>query len=166
MTLLVLEKGAEWPTWGTGIRTRAMNSAVAVQADDETMAAFEVRVLHRLSRLKKSGISLQAAGYACALRTGTQSTFRKRLCLHLLKELSSSPPTSAAELVLAGGSWDTEGDEGRARAQLIALWGELSEQVPGRLVSVRFEDPPCESGVFKAAEQLNSPNSNKVRRFL
>jgi len=151
ITLLILERGAEWPSWGTGIRMRAHNSAVEVQADGEDSEDFHNRVQGRIQRIREKGQKLKAAGYACALEGPVRRTSRKQLCSELLMTLDGSDRT---ELILAGGSWDTSGEEALERAQLIEIWSELSQAVPGRVMSVRFEDPPTESGVFRAAEKL------------
>lgn len=161
IALLVLERGAEWPSWATGVRMRATNSAVEVQMDTETTAEFQKRVEARLAHIVGHGMRLVSAGFACALIPADRGSaieeelrrFRKEVCTRILTHLADDP---GAELILAGGSWDVAGAEGRQRTQLIELWGELSIQVPGRLMSVRFEDPPSESGVFRAAQNLQS----------
>jgi hypothetical protein len=88
---------------------------------------------------------------------------RKRVGLRILQQLGE---TNGAELILAGGSWEITGDEGRQRSELIELWSELSVQAPGRLMSVRFEDPPSSSGVFRAAQKLEplAGESNEFQR--
>lgn len=159
ISFLVLERGAEWPSWGTGIRMRAENAAVEVQMDSETTEEFEKRVFARLAHMAKKRMRLVAAGYACALISQTtdeasatrRQQSRKAICASILTQLAE---TGGAELILAGGSWEITGDEGRQRSELIELWSDLSVQVPGRLTSVRFEDPPSESGVFRAAQKL------------
>lgn len=162
ISLLVLERGAEWPSWGTGIRMRAENSAVEVQMDSETTEEFERRVFARLAHMEKKGLRLVAAGYACALlapnsdesNATRRRESRKAISSRILAQLAEN---SGAELILAGGSWEITGEEGRQRSQLIELWSELSVQVPGRSMSVRFEDPPSESGVFRAAKKVEPP---------
>ncbi len=168
IALLVLERGAEWPSWATGIRLRATNSAVEVQMDSESIAEFQKRVEARLAHIVRRGMRLVAAGFACALIPPDPSgeadaetcRFRKEVCTRILTNLADD---AGAELILAGGSWDVVGVEGRQRTRLIELWGELSIQVPGRLMSVRFEDPPSESGVFRAAQKLSAPQSSDFR---
>lgn len=157
IALLVLERGAEWPTWGTGIRMRAINSAVEVQMDSESIDEFRQRVQARLTQIAKKRMRLVAAGYACALAEDDRRECRKELCTRILTGLADE---DGSELILAGGSWETTGRQGRQRAELIELWGELSIQVPGRLMSVRFEDPPSQSGVFPASEKLTAPDSD------
>jgi hypothetical protein len=182
IALLVLERGAEWPSWGTGVRMRAENSAVEVQMDAETTEEFQKRVFARLAHIEKKGMRLVAAGYACALLPETsdektvalRSESRKTICAGILRQLgdrtrpgdrgpsaekSLLSDKGTAELILAGGAWEITGHEGRQRGELIELWSELSVRVPGRLVSVRFEDPPSESGVFRAAPKLTPLDS-------
>ena len=151
IALLVLERGADWPSWGPAIRARAANSAVEMQMDSETNEEFQARVEARLTHIAKKSMRLVAAGYACSLDGDRRRQPRKSLCTRILTSLAEM---EGAELIVAGGPWDTAGPEGRQRSELIELWGELSIQVPGRLVSVRFEDPPSESGVFRAAQNL------------
>lgn len=151
ITLLVLERGAEWPSWGTGIRMRAPNSAVEVQADEESTEEFARRVEARLDGMVKSGMRLRAAGYACSVMGTGRRDVRRRICARLLEQLDAH---EGAEVILAGGAWETSGEEGAERSSLIQLWSELSHRQPGRMMSIRFEDPPTESGVFRAAEKL------------
>lgn len=170
IALLVLERGAEWPSWGTGVRMRAENSAVEVQLDAETTEEFQERVFARLAHIEKKGMSLVAAGYACALLPETsdetmaalRSESRRAICTGILRLLTEKvqPAEKGAELILAGGAWEITGHEGRQRGELIELWSDLSVRAPGRLVSVRFEDPPSESGVFRAAPKLISFDSD------
>jgi hypothetical protein len=158
ITLLVLERGADWPSWGTGIRMRAPNSAVEVQMDSESNEEFRLRVEARLARIAQKSMRLRAAGYACAVDSDDRQQARKSVCTRILTSLADE---EGAELILAGGAWETSGLEGKRRSELIELWGELSIQVPGRLTSVRFEDPPSESGVFRAADKFtpDAPDS-------
>jgi len=127
--------------------------------DSETNEEFQARVEARLTSIAKKSMRLVAAGYACSLEGEGRRQSRKALCTRILTSLAEM---EGAELIVAGGSWDTSGREGKQRGELIELWGELSIQVPGRLVSVRFEDPPTESGVFRAAQNLmeRAPSSN------
>lgn len=162
ITLLVLERGAEWPSWGTGIRMRAPNSAVEVQADEESTEDFAGRVEARLDGIRKSGMRLRAAGYACSVVGAGRRDARRRICERLLEQLDAH---EGAEVILAGGAWETSGEEGVERSSLIQLWSELSQGQPGRMMSIRFEDPPTESGVFRAAEKLRDsrPLHDSVR---
>lgn len=147
MTLLALECGAEWPTWAAGLRTRALHSAVEMQAPDESFAAFRRRVQHRLRRIGEKGQTLLAAGYVCAL-TSEDEAQRRALCHELLGALVED---QQAELIVAGGAWEVTGPESEARSRLIELWGALTMESPCKTVSVRFEAPQSESGVFPAA---------------
>ncbi len=151
ITLLVLERGADWPSWGTGIRLRAGNSAVEVQANGESDSAFHDRVLSRIERIVAEGMNLRAAGYACSLAGAARRESRREICSRLL---SVFDPGEGSEVILAGGAWETSGKEGAERSGLIQLWSEISDQSPGRVMTIRFEDPPTESGVFRAAEKL------------
>lgn len=154
ITLLVLEKGAEWPTWALDLRARAKDSAVELQAYEETSLQFHRRVAARLASIAERGVRLEAAGYVCALNSLGRMRARREACDLLLSSIAPGP---TAELVVAGGSWESVGQAGDERFRLIELWGALSETSPGPLVSVRFEDPPSESGVFYAADKLNAP---------
>jgi len=155
ISLLILERGAEWPSWGAELRARSANSAVEVQNEHETMADFHARVHERLVRIRRDGMSVQSAGIACSLLPSNARSLRAELCVRLSDEMKSQ---EGAELIIAGGSWETTGLEGFERTRLIELWSELSHRTGGCMVSVRFEDPPYESGVFRAAERLQSPN--------
>lgn len=152
MSLLVLEQGAEWPSWATGIRMRAPNSAVEAQLDDESSAHFQDRVLGRMAEIRRKKLKLVAAGYACSLNGEERWAARSAICMRLLDQLD---PDSRSELILAGGSWETSGTSGRERSRLIALWSELSALGTGKTVSIRFEDKAHESGIFRAAQRLH-----------
>ncbi len=150
VAMMVLERGVEWPSWGTAIRLRADHSIVEVQTDTETTETFCARVLARIEKLRLEGHALKAAGYACALMGEDRWQVRRELCLALIENLG---PEEASELIVAGGAWKITGVEGRERSRLIELWSQVSQSAPGRLVSVRFEDPATESGVFRAVEK-------------
>lgn len=160
--MMVLERGVEWPSWGTAVRLRADHSIVEVQTDTETIEEFCARVLTRIEKLKLEGKSLSSAGYACALSGADRWEVRRVLCLALAEGLLSE---EGAELIVAGGAWRITGVEGMQRSRLIELWGEISQQAPGRLVSVRFEDPPTESGVYRAAAKLEIEKADARRKY-
>lgn len=147
MTLLALECGAEWPSWAAGLRTRALHSAVEMQAPDEALASFRERVERRLLRIREKGQTLLAAGYVCALAAEDEEQ-RRALCHELLHALVED---QRAELIVAGGAWEVTGPESDARSRLIELWSGLTMECPRKSVSVRFETPQSESGVFPAA---------------
>lgn len=147
--LFVLEKGADWPSWGASIRRRAQNAVVETQLEDETEADFERRVLHRLGKLRKEGRPLVGGAYLCGLDGAPTEETRRRLTCSIVKALHDRPDV---ELVLGGGAWGPNGREGTARQTLMDLWGHLSGEAPGRLVSVRFEQSPESSGVYSVAE--------------
>ncbi len=155
ISLLILEQGAEWPSWATGMRMRAINSAVEAQLDDEPIEDFQQRVFARLAEIEKQRMRLRAAGYACAVRPATRWSARREMCERLLSQLDLD---GSSELVLAGGSWETTGSDGQQRSRLIQLWSELSALHTGRVVSIRFEDSVQESGVFHAAGRLHQSN--------
>lgn len=154
ITLLVLEKGAEWPSWALDLRARAKDSAVELQAYEETSFQFHRRVAARLASIAERGVRLEATGYVCALGSLGRMRARREICDLLLASISPGP---TSELIVAGGSWDSAGLAGDDRLRLIELWGTLCEASPGPLVSVRFEDPPGESGVFYSADMRNAP---------
>jgi hypothetical protein len=143
-TLLIVEAGAEWPSWTAKLHRRAPENLVETQLAGESAEAFEERLLRRLDRLALSRVRLTAAGYVAARGPGRQAS-RERLCEAVLARM-----TGDAELVVAGGSWATTGVEGRERAALFTLWSTLSERSTTQLISIRFNDEASDSGVFRA----------------
>src|SRR5690606_39895662 len=121
IALLVLELGADWPSWGTGIRMRAANSAVEVQMDSETSEEFQARVEARLTNIAKKSMRLVAAGYACSLDGHGRRQARKSLCTRILTSLAEM---EGADLIVAGCAWGSAGSDGRQLVALIALLGE------------------------------------------
>lgn len=142
-TLLVIESGAEWPTWSRSFGERASLNLVETEMVGETPEEFAARVLARLVRLRVKGVQLAAAGYAAAARSDRQAS-RKLILNELLRDLPRD-----AELVIAGGSWKTVGHGAENRAALFELWGALSERAQHRLISVRFNDEG--SGLYPSA---------------
>jgi len=119
-------------------------------------------VLGRIAKIQREGMCLRAAGYACALDSAGRQEVRRAIFTDLAANLSD---LEGSELILAGGSWGVRGREGQERGRLIELWGELSLTVPGRLISVKFEDPPTESGVFRAAQELKAEKEEVMSRM-
>jgi hypothetical protein len=157
ITILVLESGASWPSWGTGLRLRAPNAVVEAQLDGESVASFEERVVERLARLRDHGERVLAAGYACGLSDGSRTEGRKEISRVLLGLLeagrvgadSLAVGTPPVEFIVAGGPWGFEGAEGAERERVLELWADLSTCALGQQVSARFEETPYDSGVFR-----------------
>ncbi len=145
MTLLVLERGAPWPSWASSLRARANHSAVEVQAEDENSEEFSDRIVGRLRRLQEQRVRLVAAGYVCAPSEVQRMVLRARTCKLLLDALDSS---RQPELLMGAGDWDADSLE---RGSLIELWGELSHFKVGASVSVCFDQEEKTSGVFRTA---------------
>lgn len=145
LSLLVLEKGASWPTWSSSLRLDAPNLVVEAQSDDESTVQFEERLLQRLRRIRDRGDLVHSAGYVCALDGDRPGASRLRIGEELLGLLPEDP---MARLILGGGAWDTSEAEAREREKLVELWAALSEKTPRRGVSVRFDEGASESGVF------------------
>lgn len=143
LTVLLLEKGAAWPAWSAELRERAPNALVEAQLDDETIDAFEARVLGRLERLRQDRV--EGAGYVCAPGGPDHQRVRQRLCHALIGLLAANQD---AQLILGGGDWRDDDDTAGDRASLLELWTALSEESPGHPVAVRFEDRVTTSGVF------------------
>ena len=145
MTLLVLERGATWPGWAASLRNRADHAAVEVQAEDESMAEFETRVMARLARLQQQRVRLRSAGYACAPSGTTTTQVRRRICETLLALLDGE---AQPELIIGAGDWDAHSLE---RAELMQIWSDLSHFRPRTTVSVVFEPRENKPPVSRAA---------------
>jgi hypothetical protein len=147
---------------------RAPNAIVEVQMEGESAAVFEGRVLERIRRTREHGDVVIAAGYACGLSDGSRDASRLRLGAELVEVIQRLPeehPSRArgeaggtqeageAELIVAGGAWEFTGADALERDRLLELWSKLSASSPGKVVSVRFEEQPFDSGVFRVAYQ-------------
>lgn len=148
---------------------RAPNAIVEVQMDAESVEAFERRVLERIRKAKERGDLVIGAGYACGRSDGSRDASRLRVGEALVEvirplpaaqsdrvkvELGGSEPAAApAELTVAGGAWDFSGEDADERERVLTLWSTLSTNSPGKIVSVRFEEAPYDSGVFRVAYQ-------------
>lgn len=150
--MLILEQGAQWPSWAASMRLRAPNAVVEMQTDGENMVSFERRVESRLHDIREKGQRLRAVGYVCAVHGWERWDARERLARRLLGAMTA---LGGSELILAGGSWDSEGYEGQQRARLVQVWSELSAENWGQQLSIRFEDGTQDSGVFRAAYRLH-----------
>lgn len=151
VTLLVLEKGAGWPSWALDLRRRAKDSAVEIQATEETTGQFQKRVQSRLEAIAHQGHELRAVGYVCSVGSLGRMRARREICESFLSFLAPEPST---ELIVSGGAWESVGNQGDERRRVMDLWTTLSEKSPGPLVSVRFEPRLSASGAFSAADKL------------
>lgn len=146
ISLLVLEQGSVFPTWGSSLRLAAPHVVVESQMDAETVDIFEKRVSRRLAKLSERGDRLVAVGYVCALDSSARRWQSREVLTRAL--LEALGPVPEAELIMGGGAWSLEGKEADERQRLLELWASLSEAAPGRRVSIRFEESPRESGLF------------------
>lgn len=162
MTLLVIEHGAEWPAWAGLLRELAPNCAVEAQLPREPYDVFAERLLARLERLREQHVRLRGAGFACALSPLRDlerlAQLRRTVCQHVIECLRARGPgangSDADErLIIGGGDWKHGLEQARARAELIALWSDLSVQAAGRLVSLRF-DESLTSGLFPVSDAV------------
>lgn len=163
MTLLVIEHGAEWPAWAGLLRELAPNCAVEAQLPREPYDVFAERLLVRLERLREQHVRLRGAGFACALSPMRDAErlaeHRRTLCQHVIERLRDravgSPNGGDADeqLIIGGGDWRHGIEEARARAELIALWSDLSIHATGRLVSLRF-DETLSSGLYPVSDSV------------
>lgn len=154
MTLLILERGAPWPTWVDGHRSRADQAAVEVQAQGESAEEFGDRLVARVERLRQQNLTLLGAGYVCAPSDTERTALRRRSCEALLSIFSR---VEQPEFILAAGDWAVSDPQ---RNVLIQLWSELSQLVPNITVSIRFEETDDKSGVFRTAGAPRSGRAN------
>lgn len=163
MTLLVIEHGAEWPAWAGLLRELAPNCAVEAQLPREPYDVFAERLFVRLERLREQHVRLRGAGFACALSPLRDAErlgeLRRTLCQQVIERLRDRAPGSEKgkdadeQLIIGGGDWRHGTEEARARAELIALWSDLSLHAAGRLVSLRF-DESLSSGLYPVSDSV------------
>jgi len=148
ITLLVLERGAPWPSWAERLRSRAHHSIVEVQTAGELMEQFVERCSARAHRLSERGERVVAAGYVCAAASAESpavAPLRAELCSTLLKLLADGPDP---ELMVGADALESGPKQ---RSELLALWSQLSLARPRTTVSVLFEEDREQSGVFASA---------------
>jgi hypothetical protein len=135
-TLLIVEPGAEWPTWTNRLGQRAQLNLVETASPSESVEELEKRVSSRFARLTAEGMRLVMAAYVAAPSSSWRES-RERLCRTLLGWLPRE-----GELMLAGGTWPAESEDAGERAALFELWGRLSESGARQRISLRFNDDP------------------------
>lgn len=164
ITLLVLERGASWPSWAERLRSRAHHSIVEVQTEGESMEQFVERCSARTHRLTERGQRVVAAGYVCAPGCEPQgdganvAPLRAVLCSTLLKALAEGPDP---ELIVGAEALETGPKQ---RSELLVLWSQLSLARPRTTVSVNFEEDREQSGVFASARAPLVPAATVVFR--
>lgn len=135
-TLLIVEPGAEWPTWTSRLGRRAQLNLVETASPNESVEDLEQRVASRFARLTAEGMRLVMAAYVAAPNSSWRAS-RERLCRTLLGWLPRE-----GELMLAGGTWSAESQDADERSALFELWGVLSESGARQRISLRFNDDP------------------------
>ena len=144
LTLLLIEKGAPWPTWSADLRARAPNMVLEAQMEAETMEAFGQRVLQRIERIVERHDRVLGAAYLCGMGDASQDAVRQMICRALLGALDKP---SQAELIVGGavGAHGLAADG--ARSRLLGLWTALSEQSPYHPICIKLDDGGNDSGV-------------------
>lgn len=135
-TLLIVEPGAEWPTWTHRLGARAHLNLVETASPDESADELDKRIAARCARLTSEGMRLVMAAYVAAPNS-TWRRSRERLCQTLLGWLPRD-----GELMLAGGTWPPGSEQAEERSALLELWGKLSESGAKQRMSLRFNDDP------------------------
>ncbi|HSC87763.1 MAG TPA: hypothetical protein VLC09_10855 [Polyangiaceae bacterium] len=181
LTLLVLEKGATWPSWSSELRARAHNVIVEAQLEQEDLVSFGARMMARIEKLRERGDQVLGAGYVCSqgharpASVEESGTLPRGTIAHgaavgiqpvgeeatqddvrwrvgcALIELLNT--SSDAQLVVGGGDWTGSTEARRARSRVLELWARLSEVSPQHPVGVRFEEEGTSSGVYPAASR-------------
>jgi hypothetical protein len=136
VTLVVVESGAEWPTWAAHVNRAAPTNLVETEVLGETEAEFRARVLGRLSRLHDRGTKLAAAAYVAA-PSPRRRELRAQISESILEQM-----VPGAEFLLAGGYPTPPVGPHPGRAELLELWQKLSERGAPQLISLRFNDAP------------------------
>lgn len=150
VALLLLERGAVWPSWSRELRDSAPHLVVETQLEDETLARFEERLLERLQRMRLTGIRLGVAAYACSVSDDSGTATRVSIGQTLLGMLEPG-----AQLILAGSVSTLGRGDTAQKARVMELWTRLCEGEGGREVRVRFEAlAPSQSGVFESTGGL------------
>ena len=118
--LIVVELGAEWPSAALAAASNARR--VLAQGESESPTAFAVRVGEQLNALQARGATLGGAVIACSERLDERArTARAELARAAASSLAR---TQGGELVLVA----TDRNEGRSRAALSGLVGELQKE--------------------------------------
>jgi hypothetical protein len=140
-SVVVLEEGAEYPSWIAEYQRRAPNCVVIAHMNGESMEDLASRVVRRLPELNGE---LRVGIVACAPTVDeVHLALREQLCRTLLVSLN---PRGGGEVVLAA---SLSGSDGSKHA-IFELAGSLCERLRGsnRVVRVRFSSGRAESGLL------------------
>ena len=134
--LVLVELGAEWPSWVQSLAGGGGRRVVS-QAEGESPDVFVDRVAEEISSLGARGVPLKVATVACNERCDDAAMqARGKMGTMLLSALVHKQARDARLFLSASGR------SGRVRHALSTLAGELgvSFGMPGERVSVRFGD--------------------------
>lgn len=152
-SVVVLEEGADYPTWIGEYQRRAPNCTLIAHMHGEPMVELAARVLRKLPEMNGE---LRVGIVVCAATTDEgHLALRAELCKALLAALT---PKGGGEVVLAA---SVSGSDGSKHA-IFELAGALCETLRGtnRVVRVRFSNGRAESGIVPS---LASPESDTDR---
>lgn len=136
LVLVLVELGAQWPSWAQTLAGRGGRRVVA-QAEGESPAAFSDRVAETLSTLSARGVPLSVAALACNERGDDAAmAARSKMASALLTALVRKRPEQA-RLYLS-----VSGRNERVHGALVALVSELGKSfgLPSERLRVRHAD--------------------------
>jgi len=87
VTVVIIERGAKWPSNVDELRRNAPESVVLAQSPDESPDDFAARVQSRLARLESSDRVVRSAVLAAGPATGTEMVAARRRMAHALRWL-------------------------------------------------------------------------------
>ena len=147
-TLIVLEVGANWPSWLA--EAEQDDSVVEVQPADEQIGDFATRVVQRVRSLAERGAGVHSALVMTNDQTDSEViAARYQMCRALLRTMSEH---GLGELIL--GADPGVGDD--AQHQLFALAGALCDELYGTDlgVRVRFSHRRATSGTMPSVPPI------------
>lgn len=162
ITLVVVERDAEWPPWLAGCQQRPHDVTILAQQSDESLGAVSRRLSRRLEELRRGEHEVRVAIFAPSHEHDEQRlAWRSSMARMLVSNLA---PEQHSALIIAAPA----ATSGHAKHALLALVGALTELLAdtGSEVAVAFGArrhplvrrllaPPCEVAHGDAATEFS-----------
>lgn len=163
ITLVVVERDAEWPPWLAGCQQRPHDITVLAQQSDESLGTLSQRLAERLQELKRGERAVSVAVFAPSRAHDAQCLEWRSSIARLL--VSNLAPEQQSALIIAAPAIFSD----PAKHALLALVDALTDLLAGSgsEVAVAFgarkhpllrrlaDLPPCDAADSDAATELS-----------
>ena len=154
--LMVVELGAEWPSTSQA-ELVAAGRRVFAQEESEAPAAFAARVGEQLDGLFARGVALGSALIACSERLDEPARSARA---ELARVVAGALARGTGGLLLLTA---TDRNEGRSRAALLALQGELAVEWQSAAIETRLRFGDEVAAVTSPSDVKTSAKSSSGR---